>query len=105
MVKHCAEALYAAAKSLRHTLGTKDEGAPQAAVHRMVHIGMLGMTRMWLELKLTNGKLLVKIPKNNAHLIDLEWTDDQQAKLKTLVEKYPFRYTSGACRVHRLQLL
>jgi hypothetical protein len=41
---------------------------------------------------------------DDAHLIDLEWTEDEQAKLKTLVERYTSRDVSGALMVHRWQL-
>jgi len=44
------------------------------------------------------------IPKENAHLVDLEWTEDEQAKLKTLVEGYTSWGASGAWRVHRWHL-
>jgi len=40
----------------------------------------------------------------NAHLVDLEWTDVEQAKLKTIVERYTSHVDSGAWRVHRCWL-
>ena len=55
-------------------------------------------------MKLGNGKPLVQIPKENAHLDDLEWTVDEQAESKTLVEKYTSQGASGAWRVHRWHL-
>jgi hypothetical protein len=45
-----------------------------------------------------------EIPKENAHLVKLEWTEDKQAKLKALVEQYTSRGSSGAWRVHRWRL-
>jgi hypothetical protein len=60
--------------------------------------------RRWSESKLANGKPLVRIPQENAHLIDLKWTEEEQAHLKTLVERYTLWGTSGAWRVHRWQL-
>jgi len=39
-------------------------------------------------LKVVIGEPLVRIPKKNAQLIDLEWTEEEQAHLKTLVERY-----------------
>jgi len=39
--------------------------------------------------------------KDNAHLIDLEWTEEEQANLMTLVQKYTSQGSSGAWRVHR----
>jgi len=46
----------------------------------------------------------VRIQKENAHLVDLEWTEDEQAKQKALVERYTSRCASGAWRVHRWPL-
>jgi len=40
------------------------------------------------ESQLANGKPFVHILKENAHLIELEWTEEEQAQLKTLVERY-----------------
>jgi hypothetical protein len=40
------------------------------------------------------------IPKENAHHVNLEWTEDKQAKLKALVERYTSRGSSRAWRVH-----
>ena len=44
------------------------------------------------------------IPKENAHLIDLEWTEDEQAKLKAPVKRYTSCGASGEWRVHRWRL-
>jgi len=44
------------------------------------------------------------MPKENAHLIDLKRTDDEQAKLKALVERYTSWGAPGAWRVHRWRL-
>jgi hypothetical protein len=38
------------------------------------------------ESKLGKGKPLVRIQKEDPQLGDLEWTEDEQAKLKTIVE-------------------
>jgi hypothetical protein len=42
--------------------------------------------------RIENGKWkpLIGIPKENAHLIELEWTDEQQAHLQTLVGEVHF---------------
>jgi hypothetical protein len=37
----------------------------------------------------------------NAHLVNLEWTEDKDAKLKALVDRYTSHGSSGAWRVHR----
>jgi len=67
----------------------------------MIQIAKPWTIRRWSESKITNGKPLVRIPKEKAHLIDLEWTEEEQAHLKTLVERYTSRGASGSCRVHR----
>jgi len=104
MEKHGAEALYPAVKSLMHAIRTKDKEAQQDAAHRMIQIAKPWTIRRWSESKLANGKQLVRIPKENAHLVDLEWTEEAQAHLKTLVERYTLRGASGAWRVHRWRL-
>jgi len=88
MEMHGADALYSAVKSLMHAIRTEDEEAQQDAAHRMIKIAKPWIIRRWSEWKLANGKPLVRIPKENAHLVDLEWTEEEQAKLKTLVERY-----------------
>jgi len=62
------------------------------------------MIRKWSESTHANGKLLVRILKEIAHRVDPKWTEDKQAKLKTLVERYTSRGASGAWRVHRWRL-
>ena len=104
MEKHGAEALYSAVKSLMHAIRTKDEDVPQDVAHRMIQIAKPWIVRWWSELKLANGKPLVRIPKENAHLIDLKWTEEEQVHLKTLVERYTSWGASEAWRVHRWQL-
>jgi len=51
--------------------------------------------------KIAAEKPLVRIPKENAPLIDLEWNEEEQVKVKTLGERYTSRGASGAWRVHR----
>jgi len=104
MEMHGADALYSAVKSLMHAIRTEDQDARQDAVHRVIPIATPWTISRWLESKLVNGKPLVAIPKENAHLRDLECTEDEQAKLKTLVERLTPRGTSGAWRVHRWRL-
>jgi hypothetical protein len=67
----------------------------------MLQIAKPWMIRRWLESKQANGKLLVRILKENAHLINLGWTEDEQAALNTRVEGYTWHSSSGAWRVHR----
>ena len=87
MEKHAAEALYSAVKSLVHAIRTKEEDAQQDAVHQMTQIAKPRTIWCWSELKFANGKPLVRIQKQKAHLIDLEWTEEEQAHLKPLVER------------------
>jgi len=87
-----------------HAIRTEDQDAQQDAAHRMIQISKPRTIRRWSESKLPNGKPLVRIPKENAHLVDLEWTEDEQAKLRTLLERYTSRGASGAWRVHRWRL-
>jgi len=87
MEKHGAEALYSTVKSLMHAIRTKDEEAQQDAAHWMIQIAKPWTIRRWSESKLANGKPLLRIPKEKAHLIDLEWTEEEQAHLMTLVER------------------
>jgi len=97
----CAEVLYSAVKSLMHAIRTEDKHAQHYTAHRMIQIAKPWMIRMWSESKLANGKPLLQIPKENAHLVDFKWTEQEQAKLKTLVEGYTSQGASGAWREHR----
>jgi len=87
MEKHSADALYSAVKSLMHAIRAEDEEAQQDAALRLIQIAKPWTIKRWLESKHANGKPLVRIPKENAHLVDPEWTEDEQPKLKTLVER------------------
>ena len=84
---------------------TKEEEAQQDVVHRKIQIAKPWMIRWWSESKLANGKPPVLIPKANAHQIDLEWTEEEQAHLKTQVERYTLKGASGAWRVYRWRLV
>jgi hypothetical protein len=101
---HGAEALYSAVKSLMHAIRTENEEAQWNAAHRMIQIAKPWTIRWWSELRLANGKPLVWIPKQKAHLIDLGRTEDTQTTLQTLVERYTLRGASGAWRAHRWRL-
>jgi hypothetical protein len=67
----------------------------------MVRIANPRTTRRQSEWKLATVKPPVQIPKGNVHRVDLKWTEDEQAKLQTLVERFTPQGASGACRVHR----
>jgi len=104
MEMHVADAMYSAVKSLMHAILTEDQEAQQDAAHRMIQITKPWTISSWSESKLVNGKPLVRIQKEHAHLVDLEWTEDKQGKPKTLVERYTSRGASGRWRVHRWRL-
>jgi len=71
MDQHGADALYSAVKSLMHAILTEDEEAQQDTVHRMIQIAKPWTIRRWSVSNLANGKPLVPILKQNAHLVDL----------------------------------
>jgi len=102
--KHGAEALYSVVKGLMHAIRTEVPNAKQDAAHRINKIAKLWTIRRCSELNLSNGKPPLPVLKENAHLVDPEWTDEEQAKLKTLLERYSSKGASGAWRVHRWQL-
>jgi hypothetical protein len=86
MDKHRAEALHSEVKRFMHALWTEGQDAQQDAAHRVIQIANPWTIGRWSESKLANLKLLVPIRKENAQLVDFEWTAEGQAKLKTLVE-------------------
>jgi len=100
MEKHGAEALYSTVKRLMNAIRTEDEEAQPDAMCWMKQIAKPLMMERWLESKLANGNSLVRMPKENAHLIDLKWTEEEQADLKTPVERYTSRGASRARRVY-----
>jgi hypothetical protein len=72
MEMHGTDALYSTVQSLMHAIRTEDQDAPQDAAHRMIQIGKSWTIRRWSGSKLANGKPLVRIPRENAHHVDLE---------------------------------
>jgi len=72
MEKHSTDALYSALECLMQAIGTEDEAAQQHAAHRMIQIAKPWPIRRWSESEPANGNKLVRIPKENAHLDDLE---------------------------------
>jgi hypothetical protein len=87
MEQDSADALYSTVESLMHAMQTECEEAQQNAAHRMIQILTPWTIRRWSESKLANGKPLVQILMENAHLVELEWTEDDPAKLKALMER------------------
>jgi hypothetical protein len=104
MEMHGADALYSTVKSLMNAIWTEDRDAQQDAAHRMIPNAKPWTIPRRSESNLVNGKPLVRIPKDYAHLVDLEWTEDKHSKLNTLVERYTSGGASGAWRVHRWRL-
>jgi len=96
MEKHGAEALYSAVKSLMHAIWTEEEEAQKDAAHQMIQSTQPLTIRQWSQSKLANGIPLIRPPKEDAHLIDLEWIEEEQAHRKTLVERYSSLGASGA---------
>jgi hypothetical protein len=88
MVKNGTEALYSEGKNLLHAIRTKDKEAQQNAAHRMIQIAIPWPKRWWAESQQAIGKPLVRKPNENAHLLDLEWTEEEQAHLQTLMQRY-----------------
>jgi hypothetical protein len=78
----------------------KDEQAQQYALHWMIWITKPWMIQQWAESTLSNGKPLVQILHDNTHPIHLEWTEDQQAHMETLVEWYTLCGASRECSIH-----
>jgi hypothetical protein len=101
MEKYAAAALYSTLKSLMDAFWTKTKEAQQDGAYWMMQIAKPWSISRRLELKLANGKPLVHILKENSHLIHLEWNEDEQAKLKSLVERYTSQGASVAWRVPR----
>jgi len=101
---HGAKALYSAVKSLMHEIRTADQDAQQDATHLMIQIEKRWTIRWWSESKLMNGKRFVRIPKDNAHPVDHKRTEEEQATLKTLVDRYISQRASGVWRVRRWPL-
>ena len=76
MKNHHADAFYSAVKSLMHAIRTEHNEAQQDPAHQMIQIAKLWTITMWSEMQLASRRSLVRIPKDNAHLFDLEWTED-----------------------------
>jgi hypothetical protein len=70
----------------------------------MIHIAKPWTKRRRSEPKLANENPLVWIARRYADLVDLECSEEDQAKLKILLVRYTSQGASGAYRVHRWQL-
>ncbi|KAF8246219.1 hypothetical protein K440DRAFT_645299 [Wilcoxina mikolae CBS 423.85] len=74
------------------------------AAGRIIRVAKPWTIRRWSESKQANGEPLVKVPKEEAHLINPEWTVQEQATLQQLVARYKSQGEGGAWRVHRWRL-
>jgi len=100
MEMHGTNGVYSAVKSVMHVIRTEDEEARPDMAHRMIQIAMPWKISSWSQLKLANGKALVRILKHNVHLVDAEWTEEEQGKLNIPVERYTLRSASRAWKVY-----
>jgi hypothetical protein len=82
---HSADALNSAVLSVMDAMRTEDQDAQQDAAHRMRQIAKPWTIRSWSQPKITNGKPLGRKASQIPHIVDHEWIQDAQAKLKTLV--------------------
>jgi len=101
MEMHSADALYSTVKCLMHGIWTEDQDAQQDAAHRMIKTAKPWTIRRCSESKLADGKQLVQIRKKYAHLVDLKSNENEQATLKTLLDRYTSQGASGAWRIYR----
>jgi hypothetical protein len=99
MAIHGADALYSSGNSVTHAIQMEDHDTQQDAAHMMIQMEKPRTMKRCSQSNLANEKLLVQLLKENAHLLDLEWTEDQQANQETRVERYTSRSASGAWRV------
>lgn len=104
MEKHSAKELNCVLTCLIHAIQTKHNEAQNNVAHWMIHIAKPWAIRRWSEFNLVNGILYVQIPQENQHLVDLEWTQNQQAELKTFPHWYTVQGSSECWRVLRWQL-
>jgi hypothetical protein len=79
-----------------YAIRTEDHNTQQHTAHRMIQIINYRTITRWSESKLANEKSLVRIPNKNPQLVDLQSTEDEQATLMTLVERYTLLGASGA---------
>ena len=100
MEEHGAEAQYSAMKSLMYAIKTGEHDSECDAAQWIIQIAKPWRIGRWSESKLANGKPPVWIPNENAHLFDVEWTKEEQAELKTLVQRNTSQGPSGVWRVH-----
>jgi len=82
-----------------HAIQSKHEEAQLDAVHLIIQIEKASTIRRWLESKRANGEPPEWIRNENPDVIDLEYTEDKQAQLKTIVVGYTSQGASGACRI------
>ena len=98
--KYSAEELFSAMESMMHTIRIEGRYIPQDTAHRMIQIASPGKIQRWTELKLVNSNPDIHILNLYTYLIDLKWTEEEQANLKPHVERYTPQVALEACRVY-----
>jgi len=101
---HGAEALYSAVKRQMYAIWTEYQEAQQDEAHRMLHSAKPGRIRRWSDSELANWQLLARILLKNLQRVDVEWTDNDPAIQKTLVDRFTRQGATGAWRVKRCLL-
>jgi len=100
--KHGTEAFDSTVNCSMHAMCNKDNGVEQEAAQWIIQLAKLWrITSRWSESELVDRRTLVPIQMENAHHVDFEWTEEEQAELQILVERYTLQGLSGAWRVHR----
>jgi len=79
----------------------KTKKLKQVTVHLLKQTGMRLVIRRCSECKRGIGKPLIVIQAENSHLIELEWSEKELAKLKTVVERYTLWGASGVWRIQQ----
>jgi len=103
--KYNAEVLNFALKRVMHAIQTQQNKAQQDVVHCMIHITKLWTIRKWSKSKTTIEKPSLWLWIDNADLIDLKQTEEDQAQWMTLGERYTLHGTAAAWRIHRWSLV
>jgi len=104
METHGANTMDSTVKSLTHVMWTEDNHLQLDAAHVMILIGKPWTLRRWSESKVANRKQHVWIPNEHAPLIHSQWTQEEPAKLKTLVARLTSHGALGVWRVLQWRL-
>jgi len=91
-------------KSLMPAIWTEDCDTQPCLAHWIIHIPKPQLISGWPESNLADRKLLVQMSTENAHNVDLEGSEEEQAQLITLQPRYTSCGALGAWRVLRWRL-